>query len=59
MDYILIRHPICNEFNSLAVTKKRTLACHGYSFGEISDAFAMHPFTDKANSLGIRITLQL
>ena len=33
-------------YNSLAVSNKRTLACHGYSFGKFPDAFDMHPFID-------------
>ena len=43
---------LSNEFNSSAVSKKEILACHGYSFVEFSDVFDMHPFTDRANSLG-------
>ena len=41
-----------NEFNSSVVSKKGTLACHGYSFEDYPDAFDMHPFTNRANSLG-------
>ena len=48
-----------NEFNSSAVSNKRILASHGYSFEEYPDAFDMHPFTDRANSLGTRITSSL
>ena len=47
---------ISNEFNSSAVSNKGILACHGYSFEENPDAFDMYPFTDRANSLGTRIT---
>ena len=50
---------ISNEFNSSAVSNKGILACHGYSFEENPDAFDMHPFTDRANSLGIRMTFSL
>ena len=46
-------------FNSSAVSNKRFLACHGYSFEEYPDAFDMHPFTDRANSLGTGITFSL
>ena len=48
---------ISNKFNSSAVSNK--LACHGYSFEEHPDAFDMHPFTDRANSLGTGITFSL
>ena len=47
---------ISNEFNSSAVSKKGILACHRYSFEEYPDEFDMHPFTDRANSLGTGIT---
>ena len=50
---------ISNEFNSSAVSIKGILACHGYSFEEYPGAFDMHPFTDRANSLGTRITVSL
>ena len=43
---------ISNVFTSSAVGSKGILACHGYSFEEFPDAFDMHPFTDRANSLG-------
>ena len=43
---------ISNKFNSSAVSNKGIFACHGYSFEEYPDAFDMHPFTDRANSLG-------
>ena len=39
-----------NEFNSSAVSNNGILACNGYSFEEFSDAFPMHPFTNRANS---------
>ena len=48
-----------NEFNSSAVSNKGILACHGYSFEEYPDAFDMHPFTDRATSLGTGITFSL
>ena len=50
---------ISSEFNSSAVSNKGKLACHGYSFEEYSDAFDMHPFTDRANSLGTGISFSL
>ena len=50
---------ISNEFNSSAESNKVILACHGYSFEEHPDAFDMHPFTDRANSLGTRIIFPL
>ena len=50
---------ISNEFNSSAVSNKGILACHGYSFEVNPDAFDMYPFTDRANSLGTRITFSL
>ena len=50
---------ISNEFNSSAVSNKGILACHGYSFEEYPDAFDMHPFTDRASSLGTGITFSL
>ena len=50
---------ISNEFNSSAVSNNGILACHGYSFEEFPDAFDMHPFTDRANSLGTGITFSL
>ena len=49
------RAQISNEFNSSAVSKKVILACHGYSFEE----FPLHPFTDRAISLGTCITFLL
>ena len=55
MDYILIKH-ISNKSNSSAVSNKGIFSCHGYSFEEFPDAFDMHPFTDRANSLGSGIT---
>ena len=50
---------ISNEFNSSAVSNREVLACHGYSFKEFPSAFDMHPFTDRANSLGTWITFSL
>ena len=50
---------ISNEFNSLSVSNKVILACHGYSFEEFPDAFDMHPFTDRANFLGTAITFKI
>ena len=50
---------ISNEFNSSAVSNKRTLACHGYSFEENPEAFDMYPFPDRAHSLGSGITFSL
>ena len=50
---------ISNEFNSSAVSNKEILACHGYNFEEYPDAFDMHPFTDRAKSLGTGITFSL
>ena len=44
-----------NELNSSAVSYNGIIACHGYSFEEFPDAFDMHPFTDRANSLGTGI----
>ena len=41
------------------MSNKGTFVCHGYSFGEYPDAFDMHPFTDRANSLGTGITFSL
>ena len=38
---------------------KGILACHEYSFEEYPDAFDMHLFTDRANSLGTGITFSL
>ena len=35
-----------------ALSKKRILARQGYSFEEYTDAFDMHPFTNRANALG-------
>ena len=58
MDYILIKH-ISKKFNSSAVSNKRIFSCHGYSFEEFTDAFYMHPFTDRANSLGSGISFSL
>ena len=39
---------IPKEFNSSAVSNKGILACHGYSLDEYSEAFKMHPFTNRA-----------
>ena len=50
---------ISNEFNSSAMSNKRILACHGYSFEEYPEAFDMYPFTDRANALGSGITFSL
>ena len=50
---------ISNEFNSSAVSNKGILACHGHSFEETPDPFDMHPFTDRARSLGTGITFSL
>ena len=47
---------ISKEFNSSAVSSKGILACHGYSFEEYREPFDMNPFTDRASSLGARIT---
>ena len=47
---------ISNELNSSAVSNKSILASHGYRFEEYPEAFDMHPFTDRANSLGTGIT---
>ena len=47
---------ISNELSSSAVSNEGILACHGYSFEEFRDAFGMHPFIDRANSLGTGIT---
>ena len=38
------------------MSNKGILACHGYSSEKFPDAFDMHPFTDRANSLGTGIT---
>ena len=43
---------LSNQFNSSAVSYRGILAGHGYNFEEFPDAFDMHPFTDRANSLG-------
>ena len=48
-----------NEVNSSAVSKNGKLACHGYRFETLPDGFDMHPFTDRANSLGTVITFSL
>ena len=48
-----------NDFNSSAVRNEAILACHGYSFEQYPDAFDMHPFTDRANSLETGITFSL
>ena len=48
-----------NKFNSSAVSNNGIIACHGYSFEKFPDAFEMHPFTDRANSLGTRILFSL
>ena len=53
-----LRVQISNEFNLSAVSKKGMLACHGYTFEDFPDAFGMHPFTDRANSIGTWITFQ-
>ena len=50
---------ISNEFNSSAVSNKGIPACQRFSFEEYPDAFDMHPFTDRANSLGTGITFSL
>ena len=50
---------ILSEFNSSAVSNKGTNACHGYSFEDFPDAFDMHPFTDRAKSLGTGINFSL
>ena len=50
---------ISNKFNSSAVSNKGKFACHGYSFEEFPDAFDMHPFTDRAHSLGTGINFSL
>ena len=50
---------ISNEFNLSAVSKKSMLACHGYTFEDFPDAFGMHSFTDRANSIGTWITFSL
>ena len=47
---------LLNEFILSALSNKRTLACHGYSFEEHREAFGMCSFTDSANSLGTRMT---
>ena len=39
-----------NDLNSSAVSNKRKIAYHGYSFEGYPDSFDMHPFTDRANS---------
>ena len=41
------------------MSNKGILACHGYSFEEYPDAFDMHSFTDRANSLGTGISFSL
>ena len=41
------------------MSNKGILACLGYSFEAFPDAFDMHPFTDRANSLGTGITFSL
>ena len=41
------------------MSNKGILACHRYSFEEYPVAFDMHPFTDRANSLGSGIIFSL
>ena len=53
------RAQISNEINSSSVSNKGILACHGYNLEEYPDAFYMHSFTDRANSLGRGITFSL
>ena len=48
-----------NKFNSSVVSNIGIIACHGYSFEEFPDAFEMHPFTDRANSLGTGLLFSL
>ena len=50
---------IADDFNSSEVSNKGILACHGYSLEEFPDTFDMHPFTDRANSLGTGIYFSL
>ena len=50
---------ITNEFNSSAMSNKGILACHEYSFEEYPDEFGIHPFTDRAKSLGTGIPFSL
>ena len=58
---------ISSDFNLSALINKRMLARHGCSFEENTDAFDMHPFTDRANVLGtgiffsfyVRLTIDL
>ena len=40
------REQLLNEFSLSALSNKRTLACHGYSFEELREAFGMCSFTD-------------
>ena len=47
------------EFNSSSVSNKGILACHGYSFVLYPESFDMHPFPDRANSLGSGIVFSL
>ena len=42
---------ISNEFSSSTVSNKGILAGNGYNFEEFLDAFDMHAFTDRVNSL--------
>ena len=46
---------ISNELNSSAVSNLEKFVCHGYIFEEFHDAFGVHQFTDRANSLGTGI----
>ena len=41
------------------MSNKIIIVCLGYSFEEFPDAFDMHPFTDRANSLATVITFSL
>ena len=43
---------ISNKIKSSAVSNKGTLACHRYNFKRIWKAFDMHPFSDRASSIG-------
>ena len=38
------------KFNSMAVSNKGKVACHGYGFEDFPEAFDMYPFTDRTNS---------
>ena len=50
---------ITNDINSLAVSNKGILACHGYSFEEYPEAFDMYLSSDRAISLGSGIIFSL